>query len=208
MEKRWKTAERIAGGAYLFLALLAFSNAFFLNKPWDILWLCYWAALLIGISLLMHKRTLLWSQLLILFIPDVLWTLDAITSLVQGSSLLGITDYFFALPSFSQQLVSLMHPLTVLLGMYAYTRWAKPRATAALIAIIESATAFVLARLFTSAEHNINCAYRFCGNIDVGAYYALWWFAAMAVIIGVTYGIARWRGTTSHTPLRSRPSTA
>ena len=194
MEKKpWKKTERAAGSVYVLIALLAFFNAFWYGKPWDVLWLCYWAALLIGIGLLTNARALVWSQLFLLFIPDVIWTLDAAVFAVRGSSLLGISDYFFALPTLAQQAVSLQHPLTVLLGMYALARWKgekkKTLHLSGIIAVLESAAAFALARLLTTQEQNINCVYRFCGSLGLSEPYVLWWFVAIALTIALTYGL-------------------
>lgn len=196
----------------MLIALLAFFNALWYEKPWDVLWLCYWAALLLGIGLLMHSRTLVWSQLLLLFIPDVLWSADALMFAVRGSSLFGITDYFFALPTLSQQFVSLMHPLTVLLGVYALVQWREEKKKtlrlAGVIAVMESVAAFALARLLTTAEQNVNCAYRFCGNVEAGGLYEAWWFVTMAAIVAITYWLARWSSTTKHTHAQSPLSVA
>ncbi len=173
----------VMGVVYLIFSVVAIFNAFYYGRPYDIFWFCYIGIFIIGIGLIGHERALVQSQLYILFIPDVVWTLDFFWYAFSGSSLFGITDYFFTPGLASSRIVSLQHLTTVPLGAYFFMRRGVARSPLWLASMLELVLLFGFTRLFTEAEQNVNCAFRACGNLPQGEPFVLWWLGATVLMV-------------------------
>lgn len=186
-KKRTITVEKILGIIFLVWGILSLINAFVvLQKVNDFLWLCYVGLFLIGIGLLLKNDALVQSQLLLLFIPDLLWTLDFITYAFVGSSFLGISDYVFSLTHPLTIIVSLQHLAIVPFALFILQK--QSRGMLALpVALGEATLAFILSRALAPEAENLNCVYRFCGSLEFSQPYALWWFVLTCAYIAFTY---------------------
>jgi hypothetical protein len=86
----------------------------------SLLWMCYTAMALIAVGIIMKKPDLILSQIIILFIPDLLWIIDSFFILITGNYLLGITRYLFIGDrTLLQQVLSTQHLVTVPLALFA-----------------------------------------------------------------------------------------
>lgn len=174
----------VVGIIYILVGLLAFSNSFVYGRSEEIFWFCYFSMILIGIGLLTKKVSLVASQIYILLIPDVVWTIDFIAYLIRDTPWLGIVDYFF-IPGrpFLMNAVTLQHLFTVPLVLYFLRHSQSPRQDFWFISCIQVAIIYVLTKLFTSPVFNVNCVYKFCGNLQPNSNYTLWWFGAFFIMI-------------------------
>ncbi|MEK6825270.1 MAG: hypothetical protein AABY00_00625 [Nanoarchaeota archaeon] len=178
---------RSIGIACLVWGLLAILHAaFVLHKYHDFFWLCYIGLFLIGIGLLIKNDMLVQSQLLILFIPDVLWTVDLVTYALRGYSFLGISDYFYSSPLITQ-LVSLQHVAIVPFALIILTKQSALKKWIFSFAIGEIIIAFIFSRFLTPLKDNVNCVYQFCGNILFPEPYFIWWFILTLAYISLAY---------------------
>lgn len=189
MEKkiRWLTL-RALGVIYIALGILAIFNSFYFDNQANIFWFCYLGVFLIGVGMIANKEKLVRSQLYILIIPDIVWIVDFLSYyFIGGNTLLGIVDYIFIAGPLLPKLVSLQHIVTVPLGLYLARAMDFKKDWIWLVSVAQLAVFFVLTRLFTSAEENINCAWRVCGDvIPEVSLYPLWWFALGTIMIFLT----------------------
>ncbi len=99
---------RCIGVAYIILGVLAIFIAFSSSHPYDIFWFCYSAMILLGLGMLLGNISLIKSQLYIVLLADIVWTVDFVSYLARdGNSLFGIVDYFFHNFPFVSQLITL-----------------------------------------------------------------------------------------------------
>lgn len=179
----------VLGSLYLLLSVLAIFNAFYYGRPHDVFWSCYLGMFLIGVGLLAHERTLVQSQLYILFIPDLIWSLDFMTHLISGTSVFGLVDYFFNPGPISARLVSLQHLTTVPLGVYFFYKWGITRAPVWVLSWFQLLLLYVFIRFLTPASVNVNCAYRLCGAAMSTSLYPLWWIVGTLGMVYVTHRV-------------------
>jgi len=155
----------------------------------SILWLSYVALLVIGIGILRRDSSLIASQIAIIGIPYVLWNIDFFYNLFTQKSLWGITDYFFTQGPLISKIIPLQHVFNIPLSLYAIYLIGLKRKDFWRISIMEIAILFVITRLATTYDENVNCIYHNCANFDLGIFYPIEWFAALIIVIFVTRSI-------------------
>ena len=180
----------ITGIIFLIFGIGAIINFIFLKNYSLILWICYPSLILLGTGFLFKNRILITSQLNILTIPLLIWTLDFIYFFITKNSLLGISDYFFNQYFWTSKIITSQHLFTVPLSFYslkyipgkARNSW---RISIAMITLI-----FILSRTITSFEENINFAYSFFG-FKISFYPLIWFFITSTLIIFTNYIIEK-----------------
>ena len=182
--KRERILFIVVGILYILVGLLAFYNSFIYGRAEEIFWFCYFSMILIGIGLLTKNVSLVASQIYILLIPDLVWTIDFIAYLLRDAPFLGIVDYFFV-PGrpFLMNAVTLQHLFTIPLVLYFFKHARVPRQDVWFISCIQVAIIYVLTKIFTNPITNVNCVYQFCGNLQLNSNYMLWWFGAFFLMI-------------------------
>ncbi len=181
----------LLGILYIVLSFLSFFHAVYYYQPEAIFWFCYAGLGIIGLGLLFNNATLVKSQLCILFIPDLIWTLDFVMYLVTGASLLGTADYVFLPGLIWPKLVTLQHIITIPVALFLFPRM-KQEKHAWLIGWVQMILVFVITRIVTSYESNVNCAYRLCGQYTVpwtSIEYLMLWMIVTLVMVYVAYRI-------------------
>ena len=184
----------LIGIFFVFLGVIALINTFSLGNYYGVLWFCYFALILIGIAILSNSPKFLLAQVNILTIPLIVWTIDFIYVLSTGNSFLGITDYFFSSEYLLSKLITLQHLFTIPLSLFAIwlmKRDKKSSWKSWQISFIEIALIFLITRIFTSYESNINCVYHFCGNIEIPFYYPVAWFVLFFAMVLATDFLVR-----------------
>lgn len=174
--------NKIAGGLILLFGLGAIINSFCQNYTEGILWFCYFGLVLLGIGILIKSSFLIVSQLNILFIPLIVWSVDFFYYFLTRKPLLGITDYFFTNRNIFSQIISLQHILTIILVIGILPVKSK---NAWKLSVFQIAAIYVLTRIFTSPGANINCVYRSCLSFTIEPY-SLIWFIAFFLMIFLT----------------------
>jgi hypothetical protein len=80
---------------------------------------CYISILIITIGIFRKNSDLLLSQIFLILIPDLLWSIDFFSKLFFGNYLIGIDNSFFNLIPLSRKILSLHHILVPLLSLTA-----------------------------------------------------------------------------------------
>lgn len=177
----------IMGIFFIALGVLAIAMAIRSSAPYLILWMCYLSLLLIGISILRRNPVLLVSQLNILTIPLLLWTIDFFALVIYKSSFFGIVDYFFK-ENLLARFISFQHVFTLPLSYYALSKMKKsPRhKNIWLISFFQLVIIFIIVHLLTQPSENVNCVYYSCINVVFGSYYPVLWFILGLIMVAGT----------------------
>lgn len=156
----------VLGIVYISLGILNLFNAVYYQHQSDMIWFCSIGLLLIGIGLFARNKELIQSQVYILFIPNLIWTIDFLSYLFRGHSLFGMIDYFFIPGPYLPKLVSLQHVFTLPLIIFLLYNNKFTKNKIWIISYAEWLAVFILARAFTSPEENINYVYHFGGQLS------------------------------------------
>jgi hypothetical protein len=176
---------KLLGLFFIILSIIAVVNAFKEFDVYFVLWFCYLGIFLIGLGIFMKKDFLIVSQINILAIPMVVWSIDFFYVLIFGGSLMGITNYFFEQSSVSN-FVSLQHIFTLPLVLLSLWFIKIKRDDYWKISFLQIILFYFFTYFFTPVENNINCVFEFCGNIDFGFFYPVGWFLFFLGIIFLT----------------------
>jgi len=178
---------KILGIAYLLLGTVALVNGISVNIS-NVFWYSYIAMFIIAIGLLRKDSFLLSSQLNILFIPYIIWNIDFFYRIIVSKPLFGLTDYFFIQGPLIGKIVTLQHVFTIPILLYALYRIKVYRKDTWKLSFIIVTLLYILTRIFTSPELNINCVFESClPFINMGSLYPLVWFGALFSIIVITH---------------------
>ncbi len=188
-QKKANHYVRITLGIFLvIIGILAFFNVFYYGDISIIFWFCYLSVPLAGVGILLNNSTLVKSQLYILAIPDLIWTIDLIYYLLNGRSFLGIIDYLFLPGHILPKIVTLQHIITVPIMFYSLILFKNEKTESWKISIFQVMLVFILTKIFTSQEANINCVYNLCGSLyaNLGMLYPFLWFAMSFLMIYIS----------------------
>ncbi|MFT4312416.1 MAG: hypothetical protein ACMXYF_04260, partial [Candidatus Woesearchaeota archaeon] len=115
---KW-TILQLFGWLFLLLSISTIYFALTVTSVDNLFWLSNWALALIGIGLIFKLPRLIASQLNIILIPHLFWTIDFVYILLFRQPLWGITDYFFETTHLLLNIASLSHVLLYPVGLYA-----------------------------------------------------------------------------------------
>jgi len=187
MERKGDLIFWLFGSFFIILGILAFVNAFLHLESAIPLWFSYFAVFLIGIGILTKNSDLVAIQANIIVIPYIFWNIDFFYQLITGSTLWGITDYFFII-GFMKSLgnyITLEHIYTVpvaiafiyFLGIQRKDLWK--------YSFLEAALIFFISFFFSSSDMNANCVFESCISfISLGSpgYQAFWFFIVFLMV--------------------------
>lgn len=178
--------RKIFGVVLLLVSITGFIHAS--HNPPLIFWFCYLSIPLITIGLFTRNAALLRSQLYILAIPDFIWSVDLFSHLLAGHTLFGITDYVFTPGITLAKIITLQHFIAVPIMIYALVVIKQDTQRSWIISLAHVTLVYILARLFTAPEDNINCAYTYCGTLHLPLTlpYPLIWFAFVIAMIFIS----------------------
>lgn len=187
LTKTKRTILLITAILFIFLGIIAITNQIF-NKNIDhIFWLSYTTLILIGIGMLRKDSFLIATQLNIITIPYLVWTIDFLYLLITNNSLWGITNYILLPGPILPKIVTLQHIYNIpfsLLALYLIKLDKKDMWKASLIQIT---AIFILTFFLTSPGSNINCVFQSClPFISSGKFYLLTWFSLSSLAVLVT----------------------
>jgi hypothetical protein len=178
------------GVAWLAVYVPAYASAYGLA---NFLFLCDVGVVITAVGFIIGSRLLVSSQALAAPVIGLAWGLDAGWRLFTGRHLYGGTEYMWdpALPWLAR-LLSLYHLLWPLLLLYCLRRSGYDRRAWPLQALI-AALAIGAARLLTSAQENINFAFRdpfFHRQLGPPALHLLAvWLALAGIAYGLTHAV-------------------
>ena len=179
---------KIIGFFLLFLGIFAIAYELINKNPDEILWLCYIALIILGIAIIQKNKGLILAEISILAIPLAIWNIDFLYYIITKTPLLGLTDYFFS-PSrdIVANIISLQHFYTIPLALIALilikqkVNFKVSRVIE--ISFIQMTILFVLGRIFTPPEVNMNCVFKSCIPITINLPYPIVWFSATFIMI-------------------------
>ncbi|MBS3085665.1 hypothetical protein J4225_03190 [Candidatus Pacearchaeota archaeon] len=184
---RHEIAIILIGILFIIIGMLAVIQSIKNGNPSQILWFCYAAVILIGIGFLMRNYYLIITQLNILLIPLIVWNIDFFYVLITSKTLFGITNYFFVEGLIIEKVITMQHVFTIPLTLYALYILKIKRADSWKTSFLELACIFLMVRLLTSAEDNINCAYFSCVNfIPTLMFHPIVWFFAVFLMVFIS----------------------
>ena len=178
-----KIILNLIGIFFIFLGVIGIFNYIMRGEYQTILWFCYLGMILLGIGILKRNSFLIVSQLNILAIPLILWSIDYIYYLINAKSLLGLAGYFFVIGSVLQKIISSQHVFTLPLALYALYRIRIGRKDAWKISIPLIIGFYFASILLTSEKLNINCVYRSCFSFSFPGPHNIMWFVSAFLMI-------------------------
>lgn len=184
MKNKDENILNVIGIFLITIGLIAIIDSIIMHDPAGIFWFCYLGLLIIGIGILKRNSFLIISQLNILSIPLILWTIDFIFLAFGGHSLFGIVDYFTN-ESIISKIISLQHLITIPLSFYALYL-IKIRGKYLLIINLIYAIIIYLISILLPVAENINCVQTTCANFTLPLPYPITWFLSNFIIIIVT----------------------
>ena len=185
--KKKRLIINLIGFFYLLFGVSAIVNTIYQNNSAPLLWFCYVGMILLGIGALRKDSLLVASQLNILAIPLIVWTIDLIYGLIMGQTLFGVVDYFFLPGPLLGKIISLQHLFTIPLGIYLLFLVKLKRKDAWKLSFVTLIILFFVTRFFTAEFYNINCVYEPCMNFSFGtSIYPIVWFFVSFVGVFLT----------------------
>ena len=181
-----KIILNLIGIFFILLGVIGILNYVRQGEYQIILWFCYLGMILLGTGILKRNSFLIVSQLNILAIPLILWSIDYIYYLINAESLLGLAGYFFVLESALQKVISSQHVFTLPLALYALYRIGVKRKDAWKVSIPLIIGFYFASILFTSEALNINCVYRSCFSFSFPGPHNIMWFVSAFLMIFIS----------------------
>ena len=151
-----------------------------------VLWMSYICLIVLSIGILKKDSSLVASQVAIIGIPYILWNIDFFYQLLTKSSLFGLTDYFFTKGKIIGKIISIQHIFNLPLSIYSIYLIKLKRKDFWKISLFQISIVFLISRIATNYNQNVNCVYRNCANFSFGLPYILEWFLANMMMISIT----------------------
>lgn len=186
MDKNSRVVEVIGIVLVVIGAMSFFNSVFILNNSGQVFWFCYSALFLSGIGILRKDGVMVVSQLNILLIPLIIWNIDFFYFIIVGRPLLGITNYFFVSGLSLGKVLTLQHVITIPLTLFCLYLIKVMERCAWKLSLIQIFIFYFLSLLLTDPLQNVNCVFRFCGQISPIPLYPLAWFGGFVVMILVS----------------------
>ena len=181
--KNWTL--NIIGVFFVCFGIYAIDYSIYVGQAQWTLWFCYSGMIIIGFGIIIRSVFLIVSQLNILTVPLLFWIGDFFYYLLFQSSRLHVSDYFFEPMAIGARIVSLEHLFLLPLVYLAVYMIGKKPGRAWTLTIIQLVIFFILSRLLTSPEFNVNWVYRprFLVSFFEG-WYVIEWF-----ILGTVFAL-------------------
>lgn len=177
----------VIGIIFLLLGIGAIVNNLYQSDLVPILWLCYIGMILIGIGILTRNSLLVVSQLNIMAIPSIFWSVDFLYGIFnQGTTLFGIVDYYFVSEPLIGKIISSQHIFTLPLSLFALYLIKVKRSDIWKISFIQLIIVYIFTRLVTDPERNVNCVFKPCANFIPETGYLITWFVLVFLLVYIT----------------------
>jgi len=170
---------------YIIWGIAALFNTLINGGAEYVFYICYAALIVIGIGIFYRNGNLIMSQLNILTIPLLIWSIDYLyaLSLGSGSTLFGVADYIFLPGALFGKIISMQHLFNLPLSYFALYLIKIDRKDSWKISFFELTLVYFISLILTSKVNNINCVYESCINFIGNSFYVLTWF-------GLTFGFS------------------
>lgn len=184
----------LLGVFFIALSITSYANSIADGYSGQILWFCYFFLMLIGIGILLKNTSLILIQLNIMTIPLLIWAADFFFVLLTKGELFGLTNYFFIPGPVLGKIVTAQHLFTLPLTFFAMYLIKIKKKDVWKFSFVEMAFIFILTRVLTSEQYNINCVFRNCMKFSTGpawVYPILWFLVALILVFVTNYLIIR-----------------
>ncbi len=153
------------------LTLIALLNLFFgiasiivfikLGIPAYILWFCNHQSFVYALAIWKRNPRWITAELNLGIIPQLLWGIDFLGYILSGKFIWGITEYMFVENyAASTYYISLQHFILAPMAIYALYKIGKPTMKDWKLTMVHIAIMIALTFAFTTADYNVNCAYK------------------------------------------------
>ncbi len=185
-----KKVERVIltliGIFILFIGITTISYNFYLGTVAKIFWLCYIGMILIGIGILRKDSFLIVSQLNLISLTLILWTIDFFSSIIFGINIFGLSSYYSQLPTF-WKIMTIYHIILLPLSFYALYLIKLERKDAWKISFVQVTIFYFIIKWFTYPEYNLNDVFHSgISFIPTLPYYPIQWFILAFLMIITT----------------------
>lgn len=185
--------------AILFLTIVTLTIIFHIQSEiyFSIFWVCYIFLILVPIGIILKKSNLILSQLIILLIPDLIWTIDFIIMLTTGNSPLGFAKFFFGGPRGPLQNILTLHHIFAIPLTISALFLIKPEKTKIplIIAFSEIILILILGLTFP-IFYGINClpTPEVCMTVIFPKFipYSIIWLGVMSLFMIISYFIIKY----------------
>lgn len=161
---------------YILISFLAFYNAVKYFSPQAILWISYFAFLILGIGMLFRDSYLIGSQINIIFFPYIVWSTDFLYHIFTSRSLWGITDYVFQQIPYNSLIVTIQHVIILPIAFISLYFIKFKKNNFWIFSFFEISLIFLLTRILSDPSRNINCVFKNCLPFDIALdYYSFIW---------------------------------
>lgn len=159
-----KNAVKIIGILFILWGCAAITKSIYFGRYEQILWACWIGLIISGIGMIRRNISLVGSQLNILAIPWLVWSIDFLYVLITGDTWLGITNYVFDDIPLIDTIITMAHLFVLPLSLYAYYKLPLTSKNAWKLSIVHLALLFTLTVSLTNytPDNKINCIYNAC----------------------------------------------
>ncbi len=178
----------VIGGVFVLWGVIAILRNIVLGRYDQLLWACWIGLIIIGIGALKRNASLTASQLNILALPWLAWSLDFIYEVITRQPLWGITSYIFENRYPIDTAITSAHLLALPATLYILAILKISKKDAYKLSFIHLFGLFALTILLTpyAPDNGINCVYKSCIPIPQVLPFPFQWALTGSLMILIT----------------------
>ncbi len=173
------------GVVFIAWGLIAIIKSISEGIPDKVFWMSWQGLIIIGIACLRRNGFLMSTQLNILAIPTILWSIDLAYALATGQFIFGLSANFFSYSSVVKKIILMEHLIIFPFTIYSLYTIKLERTDMWKISVLQLVLIFFLTIFLTSPETNVNCAFESCLTFTLPNYQIIW-FVFMLSSIAIT----------------------
>ncbi len=129
--------------------------------PAYILWFCNHQSIVYALAIWKRNPRWITAELNLGIIPQLLWGIDYLGHVLTGKFIWGITEYMFTQNyAAATYYISLQHFIVAPIALYALYKIGTPTMKDWKLTLAHVAVMIALTFAFTTADYNVNCAYK------------------------------------------------
>ena len=145
----------------LFFGIASIAVFLKLGMPQYILWFCNHQSVVYALAIWKRNPRWITAELNLGIIPQLLWGIDYLGYVLTGKFIWGITQYMFVENyAASTYYISLQHFVLAPMALYALYKIGKPTMKDWKLTALHIFIMIALTFAFTTADYNVNCAYK------------------------------------------------
>ncbi len=160
-----------------------------IQEAYFVLWFCYLGLIMTGIGIILRNDFIIAAQVAIFGIPLIIWSADFFSFLFTENFIWGITEYFFEDQTKTGNLISIQHIFTLPVALFSLWMIKLKRKDFWVLSLFEVVVLYIVSRIFSTPEHNINCVFSSCFPADTPLPYAFDWFFFAFLMIFISSAV-------------------